>query len=775
MVAWNAQDFEDEVRRVARALWSPDAFGGAEIVEGRERDGVFRTQDAIHVVEATVSRKKDKAAEDGKKLRKLCEKLGRSDPLRAVKGWFVTADEPTADQRREIERLRTPQITAVSFDGLRAMLIDAREYLSLRDRYPYGSARDPESGDVQDLEAYVPLDIYRRDTDDSNELWSVSDIAGALRDGGTLALIGDYGSGKSMTMREIYQDLAGGYRRSTSQRFPVYLNLREHTGQDNPAEALLRHANRIGFAQASQLVRAWRAGDCILLLDGFDEMAARGWTRRGRRLRLVRHQSMTLVRNFLSETPSRCGVVLAGREHYFDTDRERSRALGLGVGAVTLSLSEFNEEQIAEYLRARNWDHAVPAWLPSRPLLLGYLASRGLLQDTLSVTVGSSPARGWNELLDRICEREAAIDVGIDGTTVRQLIEHMATRARGTTDGLGPVSFSEIRASFERVCGYPPDDSGMLLLQRLPGLGGTSSDEDDGAFLSQDDSRMFVDSTLVDVARVGDVARYIEFPYDVDWPVDPSDWHAQIGPIGQDLGAFLLNDRAIPSAKISVAASHAMQNGWDCVAADIVAFVTQFGGSVEHSLSLSGVWMEGLSLSSLADLDADLHRVEFVNSVLHEVDLEGELDRHRLPTFRNCSIGVIVGRTGERDLPDGCFIDCDIEEFSDDTATTGQILALTGLSVPERVLLTVLKKLYVQRGSGRKQSALFRGLDERSRGYVEDVLSILSKENLAIPSRQGAVYVWLPNRSQTRRVLQVLEAPTSSKDPILAAAREVGS
>ena len=56
--------FEDEVRRIARELWPSAEFSGSTIVDGRERDGVFETEDCIHVVEATTSRRKEKAKED---------------------------------------------------------------------------------------------------------------------------------------------------------------------------------------------------------------------------------------------------------------------------------------------------------------------------------------------------------------------------------------------------------------------------------------------------------------------------------------------------------------------------------------------------------------------------------------------------------------------------------------------------------------------------------------------------------------------------------------
>jgi hypothetical protein len=53
--------FEDEVRRIGRLLWPAAEHGGAAIEDGRERDGVFETEDFVHIVECTTSRGKQKA------------------------------------------------------------------------------------------------------------------------------------------------------------------------------------------------------------------------------------------------------------------------------------------------------------------------------------------------------------------------------------------------------------------------------------------------------------------------------------------------------------------------------------------------------------------------------------------------------------------------------------------------------------------------------------------------------------------------------------------
>ena len=128
-----------------------------------------------------------------------------------------------------------------------------------------------------------------------------------------------------------------------------------------------------------------------------------------------RFRAMGPVRRFVRDHPSGAGLALTGRAHFFDSERERHKALELRSGTIELSLTEFTDDQIRSYLKKTGLTSAVPGWLPSRPLLIGYLAAKGLLQPLTDGGGGPDPASGWNRLLDAIVEREAEIEAGIDG------------------------------------------------------------------------------------------------------------------------------------------------------------------------------------------------------------------------------------------------------------------------------------------------------------------------------------------------------------------------
>jgi hypothetical protein len=65
---YDPQQFERDVRRVARFRWPSAEYSGSEIYAGKERDGVFITEDCIHLVEATTMRDLEKTRKDLGKL-----------------------------------------------------------------------------------------------------------------------------------------------------------------------------------------------------------------------------------------------------------------------------------------------------------------------------------------------------------------------------------------------------------------------------------------------------------------------------------------------------------------------------------------------------------------------------------------------------------------------------------------------------------------------------------------------------------------------------------
>jgi hypothetical protein len=153
--------------------------------------------------------------------------------------------------------------------------------------------------------------------------------------------------------------------------------------------------------------------------------------------------------------------------------------------------------------------------------------------------------------------------------------------------------------------------------------------------------------------------------------------------------------------------------------------------------------------------------------------LPEELLKQKLPVFSSCYVGEIEGRLSIDDLPVGLFDEqCVIDAFASSEKTTKAIIN-SDLPLGVKVLLTILKKLYQQSGSGRKEKALMSGLDHHARRLVQDVLKIAQAESLAIPYKRGVLSLWLPNRNLSARAAKIISAPTESGDSAVEKCRDV--
>ena len=634
--------FENEVRRIARELWPQAEYDGALVMEGRERDGIFETEECVHLIECTVSRAQQKAKDDAHKLAALAKKLQPKHPQKAIKCWFITRDEPSPDQRTSVKE-KYNSVCVLSFAQFQSKLIDVGSYLSLRMNYPFGSVRDPANPSSREEVEYVSLDLIEVST---QVLWSVTEIQKSLLEAKRFIVFGDYGSGKSMTLREIFRELRAAYLKNKTVKFPLYINLRDHFGQTNPAEVLERHARNIGFAHPSHLVRAWRAGYVTLLIDGFDELTTLGIQGLWKRLHDVRYRAMEVVRLFIKDQPSDAGLILAGRAHFFDSARERKNALHPTSSFIELALNEFNDEQIQRYLMKRGLAGSVPDWMPSRPLLVGYLAASGVLQEAFSrnldkESLATDPAKGWDYILDRVCEREAGIEAGIDGSTVRRILERLATLARQSQSGLGPLSAENISSAFVEICGYHPDEKGSLLLQRLPGLGIDRDDEG---------TRTFLDEDFADVCRAGDVLLYIANPFgnmlDLFRGADCS-----IGGLGVGVILLKAGQIALSGGKMVPAIRKALLvEEFSSLVLDLVRVSMECGLDIEIPIRLNDLFVPFLELS--AEMK-DFSNLTFSDCLFSLLAIDHEVPSANLPKFLGCYIEELEGRSSTNDLPPG--------------------------------------------------------------------------------------------------------------------------
>ncbi|MFD6567981.1 NACHT domain-containing protein [Micromonospora profundi] len=742
-------EFEIRALNVARAIHDPLFLQGSVMVDGVEHDGIFSSDDSINCYEFTTLRTKAKAEHDSEKLRKIIQRLSRvpANSFKSIVGWFVTREEPTADQREAVRKESAKssphpaKIHCISIRTLQRRLVDVGGYLRARDNYPFGSVGfSPASGTTDVDQQFIARE----------QALNVRGIVEQLMAGRRILLHGQFGVGKSHALRKLYLLLRASYAKNPEeQRFPLHINLRDCIGLRSPAEILRRHAEEIGFEGERSLISAWRAGACILLLDGFDEVTPTRWLGSVSDLRTVRWQALDPVRKLIQDAPGDTGIAVCGRAHYFTSLVECRDALGLGAGDLELELTDFDAVQVQRFLSASSSD--LPEWLPTRPLLLAYLLNSGALA-SLSGRSEVSTAAAWDKLLNEVCAREAKVLSGVRPDTVKAILARVSTLARSRGEALGPVSMSQMEQAFYEINGRRPDDEGIQLLLRLPGLTSLAENSD------RLEERVFADQALSDVAFGHDLAQYISSPYQGHPLAQPASWVHASSELSLAVAAHVLTESGASVGAVKAALKHRdTQELHDAVLADLVGVADEIGAEIKApGYLIEGVYFDYLSVGDSVTLPL-LH---IKDSIIETLDLSGVPSSAESPQFDNCLIGFVDGVSDIPPFLAGNFRDCEVQGYSLASHTTS---GLSQLPLPREtiVALTILKKVYAQRGSGRKEGALSRGLNQTDRQIVPDVLTQLVSKNWLSRVGRGATTLYLPVKGRRQGAMQALETPAS--------------
>jgi hypothetical protein len=174
-----------------------------------------------------------------------------------------------------------------------------------------------------------------------------------------------------------------------------------------------------------------------------------------------------------------------------------------------------------------------------------------------------------------------------------------------------------------------------------------------------------------------------------------------------------------------------------------------------QSFLIEGVIFEYLS----PDKDHPaLAQATLQDCAIDNLDISSLEDADDCPSFQSCIIGYMDGAGAIPQWLVSKFSDCEIERYSDQLQTTAGIMQLT-LPAEQRVALTILKKVYSQRGSGRREGAFLRGLDQQSRTLVPAILSALVSDGWLWRSRSCGDAIYLPVKERRRDALRALDRP----------------
>lgn len=728
------KELENQVRDLASCHWAADAI--PETINGVRFDCVVKKRsDYWIIIEVSKENDLEKLRIDIAKLGAVRQYLFSNSTY--AESYFV-CEHPTEGMRITG---KGNNLTVLSVDELRGLLVGYDSYFSLRSNQTFGSAVDRRSG-TRDSSEFIDVEYTSLDGKHS---YNISAISNLLKRGEKVILLGDYGTGKSRCIQETFFQLHEDAIKHW--QFPISIDLRENWGVRRGHELLRRHFDDLGISEIGEsALRLLPSKRIILLIDGFDEIASQTWSNDPIILRNIRRQSLAAVSDLLNRV--RCGVLITGREHYFNSNDEMFQCIGLNPNETYIlkCSKEFTEEQIQRYMTRLKNAITVPEWLPKRPLICQILADLEpeVLKDLITNETGE--VRFWNAAIRAVCEREASIKSILDANVIYDVLVGLARLTRTKGRDVGPLSTGEINNIFQLATGVPPNDESAVILQRLPLLGRVETQSSD---------RQFVDNYFLDGLRAEDVCREI---FKQDESILSETWYNPLRPFG----IRVLSNEISLSPEVTgfirflrraCAGSNRILGG------DLVCGILNAN---DGSFDFGGISLSESHLSLLDISGSHLSKLEICNSVIDEMVITDANPSD--VRISNCLIGRVDGVSEAAGLPSWMHNN-DVAEYV--RVNTVTRIKQASLSTEQKVFVTIIKKTFFQPGSGRREEALLRGLDSTKLKKTSDkILKLLCRNEIlkTAPGKDGLLYI--PQRAYTHRMAEILKELTLSQDDL---------
>lgn len=723
------QDVEEQVKRIAELHWNAPCK--SEPIAGVKLDAVLRpAPDEMVVIEITKESSLAKLRGDINKLSGI--RLSNFSHQIYTRCYFITHGET-----HSLKEFGSSQhVTVLSVSDFMEHFLGTRQYVHQRSRREFGSAVDPETGDP-DKAHYIPI-VYT--SEEEIEEYTSEVIAEKLVAGDKIILVGEFGSGKSRCVKEVFGTLTENHPNS-----PVLaINLRENWGIPTFDLVVRNHLGSLGLSSfADDMVKLVSMGRVVLLLDGFDEIGSQSWTGEAARLREIRRKSLVGVRDLVTRC-KKSGVLVCGREHYFSSHDEMLDCLGLKKDTTVIRCpEEFSDAEISAYAKHNTVLESFPEWMPRKPLICQLFSriEQVKLRELTDSDFGEVDF--FEHFLDAIAERERRIHASIDPTTLKHVLLNLATRTRSKA-GLEELSPSEINEAFFEVSGHTPLDESAVMLQRLPYLGRVGSGNP---------NRMFID----DYAKSGlRGLALVSALYSNDKAIPSNRWSKPVGNFGAKVVSAKISnwDSAWKYAKLC--SSHGntqVVSDFICAKLEEQLASYDFKGlkvvsAFAETLDFSGRRIRNLSISDSYVTNVELEDSDFAQCSFTETE------------FTN--IGGVASTSA---LP-SCFEGtCAFGNFTD-LSSSSRISALP-ISNQHKTLLMIVQKLFFQRGRGRKKEALLRGSSAFWDDRAADVaLKFMKKHGIIIEAPGDSGLLYIPQLSQRPRMRKLRDGMSTCGDEL---------
>lgn len=725
------QQLELAIRSIASAKFG--APSKSETVGGVKCDCVIRpAADRAYFVEITKEKTLSKLRTDLAKFELIRNECFRQNIYGTF--YFVTEGTPPP---AIINAGRDANVNVVSASDFINICTSRNSYINLRGKGKFGSAIDLYTGQP-DPNNYVTVSYH---TEDGSQ-YNASEIAEQMLQGKSFVLVGAYGTGKSRLIKEAF-DLISNSPDSAAV-LPIAVNLRENWGLKRAEEIVQRHLVDLGLQSSSDdVMRVAFTNQSIFLIDGFDEISAQSWSDDPSKLANTRALSLVGVKDLIGK--ARGGVLVTGRDHYFNDDLEMINCLGIGPKSPTiLRCNEELDESNFRNLCGWTTKAILPSWLPKKPLIATIIRDLGKAGEAM-LSTGEGQADFWDVLIDTFCEREAKIHPILDSNVIRDLYTRIGRIARCAPTPLGPLPIKSINSAFEETTGKTASDESAIILQRLPGLGRHPSSASD---------RQFADSYILDGLKAEDVLNI--FNASGGKELDET-WKHPI----ENFGAFYLATKIEASSSIKAASSFASRHisrANKVLISDIISAIMTSGYPVE----MGGLRLQGGSFYTVNFAESNLSDITFYSCHFESIDLS-EATPNKV-TIRDSTIQYLAGSSDEAGLPawvDSCLVD------GYQKVDTLAAIKKADLGVAQTFLLSSLRKLFLQPGAGRRESSMYKGYaDSKTKWICEKVIDILVKEKICSRHRGTTETLFLPDRSLTDRAKRILSEMTRSTDTL---------
>lgn len=441
------------------------------------------------------------------------------------KCYIIMQDTPTDTMR---DTGKAQKVTVMSVKEFRDDFFNYSNYVFIRKQKPFGSLINIETGESEN-NIYVNVSYIQKD---SGNQFTVADIIDNLKRGKHIVLKGDFGLGKSRCVKQVFDKLTAN---PTENFHTIAINLRDHWGAKRTSEILSRHFCDLGIAEHN-FMKIYEAHRNIYLLDGFDEIGTQAWSSDARKMQHIRELSMAGLKDLIQHVQG--GILITGREYYFNSDSEMMNSLGLSPNQTVIleCQQEFTDSELLDFIR-NNIPEGIgsetlgelPSWFPKRPLVIQLLLKCG---DIFSINnVFNNMYSFWNNFLEMLCEREAKIYPALNREAIKRVLLNLANQTRESSENTGPITQNDLSNAFVNAVGVSPSDETAIMLQRLPSLGRISADSPD---------RQFLDSFILNGLRAESI---IEMSNSWDEKILSADWKYPLDQTGLSiLAEYIMMD-----------------------------------------------------------------------------------------------------------------------------------------------------------------------------------------------------------------------------------------